>query len=346
MQKLMHKPDFKISKLLAAGLMLCSGPAAFSQTDPAQIVEQINYLIDDAIFFSDKYVTPATDAAVYQASSGWISSPKKTELWDVSFGIHANVFMTPHKDRSFVIHNSDFSFFQLEEGTSAQVPTALGNDNQVYLTGQLGDSQVRLETPQGMDMNVVAYPYLQGSVGLPFGTELVVKYSTRVKLKKSEYQVYGVGLKYNFSQYFETLNRQKINLAVLAGYGREDVSFGFLDVQTDFGTLGINTINGSVDTWQFQLSGSQEFGNVEFMCSFITNVSDVKYNVSGPTGSIEEILPLQQVLNQRLHEIYKTRTNYIGEVSTKYNFGHFDLQGIVAFGKFVNANVSLHYLIK
>ncbi len=341
----MHKKGVKITKLIAASLFFCSGSLC-AQTDVATVVQQIGLLIDDTMLFSDKYVTPATDAAVYQASSGWITSPKKTDLWDISFGIHGNVFVTPHKDRSFLINNSDFKFFQLEQGSSAKVPTALGDDNQVYLSGELGGSDIRLETPQGMDMNVVAYPYFQGSVGLPFGTELMVKYSTQVKLKKSEYQVFGVGLKYNFSQYFKTLNEQKINLAVLVGYGQEDVSFGFLDVKTDYGTLGINKINGHVKTMQYQFSGSQEFGSIEFMCSFIANVSDVKYDVNGPKGSIEEILPLQQVLNQRLRQIYKTRTNYIGEVGTKYNFGHFDLQGIVAFGKFVNANISLHYLIK
>lgn len=345
MLRLMHKKGNKITKLIAASLFLCTGSLC-AQTDAATVVRQIGLLIDDTMLFSDKYVTPATDAAVYQASSGWISSPKKADLWDISFGVHGNVFVTPYKDRSFLINNSDFKFFQLEQGSSAQVPTALGNNKQTYLSGELGGSKIRLETPEGMDMNVVAYPYLQGSVGLPFGAELMVKYSTQVKLKKSEYQVFGVGLKYNFSQYFKTLNEQKINLAVLVGYGQEDVSFGFLDVKTDFGTLGVNKINGSVKTMQYQFSGSQEFGSIEFMCSFIANVSDVKYDVNGPKGSIEQIVPLQQVLNERLKQIYKTRTNYIGEVGAKYNFGHFDLQGIVAFGKFVNANVSLHYLIK
>lgn len=345
MPRLMHNLQKKINTIIAASLFFCSGSLC-AQTDVALITQQIGLLIDDTMLFSDKYVTPATDAAIYQASSGWVSSPKKAELWDVSVGIHGNVFITPYKDRSFLIKNSDFKFFQLEQGASAQVPTALGDKRQVYLSGELDGSKIRLETPEGMDMDVVSYPYLQGAVGLPFGAELMVKYSTRVKLKKSEYQVFGVGLKYNFSHYFKTLNDQKINLAVLVGYGQEDVSFGFLDVKTDFGTLGINKINGSVKTMQYQFSGSQEFGKVEFMSSFIANVSDVSYDVNGPKGTIEQIVPLQQVLNQRLHEIYKTRVNYIGEVGAKYNFGNFDLQGIAAFGKFVNANISLHYLIR
>jgi len=330
---------------MIAAALFCSGGLAAQSTQ--QIIADMGRLIDDALFFSDQYITPITDAAVYQSSSGWITTPKKRDVWEVSFGFHANIFFTPKSDRLFVINNSDLTFFQLEDGTSAAVPTALGNKNQVYLTGMLGDSPVRLETPQGIDMETVAYPYLQGSVGLPFGTELVVKYSPHVKLKKSEYQVYGFGLKHNISRYFKNLEAQRIHIAVLASYSKEDVSFNFLNVQTNYGSLGINRINGLVDTYQFQLSASQEFwDNLEFMGSIIGNTSNVKYRVGGETGSIEQIVPLQAVLNQRLREIYKTRVNYIGEFGTTYKLGNFNIQGIVAFGKFVNTNLSLQYLFK
>lgn len=309
-----------------------------------ETLAQLGHLINDALIFSDKYVTPATDAAVYQSASGWITTPKKRELFDVSVGIHTNIFFTPKRDREFTVNNSDFAFFQLEEGTSATVPTALGNDDQVYLSGMLGDSEVRLETPQGIDMETVVYPYLQGAIGLWGGTDLVVKYSPKVRLKKSNYQVYGVGLKHNFSQYIPSLAENKIHFAVLAAYSKEDVSFNFLDVQTDFGTLGINEINGLVDTWQFQVNGSKEFGKFEVMAGFIVNTSNIEYKVSGEKGSIEEIIPFQQTINLKLEEIYKTKVNYIGEAAVNYNIGNFNIQYILAFGKFVNTNVSLQYL--
>jgi hypothetical protein len=343
MPGLMHKRFLKIQVIVTA--LLCTGTAVAQNTQ--EIVEDMGRLITDALFFSDQYITPITDAAIYQSVSGWVSTPRERELWEVSFGFHANIFSTPKSDRVFEISNSDLTFFQLEEGTSAAVPTALGDKRQVYLTGMLGDSPVRLETPQGIDMETVAYPYLQGSVGLPFGTELVVKYSPQVKLKKSDYQVYGFGLKHNISRYFKSLQEERIDVAVLAAYSKEDVSFNFLNVQTEYGSLGINKINGLVDTWQFQLSASQQFwDNLEFMGSFIGTTSQVKYKVSGDTGSIEEIVPLQAVLNTRLKSIYKTRVNYIGEFGTSYKLGNFNVQGIVAFGKFVNTNVSLQYLIK
>ncbi|GGB86576.1 hypothetical protein GCM10007424_28330 [Flavobacterium suaedae] len=332
---------FKIKQLLVCIFALTAGKTV-AQSD-IEVMEQMGHLINDALFFSDQYITPATDAAVYQAASGWIASPKKRELWDVSISLRTNVFFTPQSDREFTINNSDFTFFQLEEGESATVPTALGNKHQVYLSGQLGDSEVRLETPQGINMQTVAYPYLQGAIALWGGTELIAKYSTKVKLKKSNYQVYGFGLQHNISQYFKKLEAKKLHLAAMVGYSNEEVSFNFLDIQTDYGTLGISEITGLVDTWQFQLSGSKEFGSFEVMGSFIVNTSGVEYEVGGEKGSIEEILPLQQVINTRLKEIYKTRVNYIGEAGISYKFNNFSIQSILAFGKFVNTNIAFGY---
>lgn len=308
-----------------------------------QIAEQIGHLIDDALFFSDKYVTPAVDAAVYQSASGWMATPKKRELWDVTIAVHANVFFTPNRDREFRINNSDFTFFQLQEGTSAVVPTALGSDYQVYLVGQLGEDEIKIENPEGIDMEVVGYPYFQGLLALWMGTEVVLRASPKVKFRERYFQVYGGGLKHSISQYFSGLEQNNINIAILGSYSKEKVSTTFLDINTSYGNLGFTRIDGVVDTWQAQVNASKEYGKFEIMAGFIINTSDITYKVGGPKGSIEEIVPVQEVLNKRLQEIYKTRVNYIGEASVAYNIGQFDVQAILGFGKFVNTNISLQY---
>lgn len=330
---------FKISGLLLVGLFLTNELKAQSQ----QTLEDLGYLLNDALFFSDQYITPATDAAVYQAASGWMTSPKKRKLWDVTLGIHSNVFFVPKRDRSFEVKNSDFQFFQIEGATSAIVPTALGNDSQVYLVGDLDGEEIRLKSPEGVNQETIFYPYLQGSVALPYGIEIVAKYSTKTKLKKGDYQVYGFGLKHNFSQYFKSLETKKINLAVLAVYSKEDISFDFISIPTQYGSLGINRLNGLVDTWQFQINGSKEFKNFELMAGIIANTSHFKYKVGGERGEIENVIPLQQILNKKLEEIYKTKTNVMGEISGRYQIKKFYLQPVVAFGKFVNTNFSVQY---
>ena len=321
-------------------LFLLVSNISFSQT--AQELEDLGLLIDDALFFSNKYITPAADAAIYQATSGWMTTPKKRKIWDVTLGIHFNAFLVPNKDRKFVINNSDFTFFQIENASSATVPTALGNNNQVNLIGQIGTTPVSLKTPEGVNEEVVLYPHFSGSVALWYGTELVVKYAPKTKLKKGDYQVYGFGFKHNFDQYFKALQAKKINLAGLVCYSNENISFDFIDPQTSIGTLGINRITGLVDTWQLQFNASKEYKRFEFATGIIVNVSDVKYEFTGDVPP-NQAIPTQSLFNERLKEIYKTRTNFLGEVSCRYKINKMYLQSTFAFGKFVNSNIALQY---
>ncbi len=130
-----------------------------------------------------------------------------------------------------------FSFFKLKTPLRPTVPTALGNDSQVYLVGDLDGEEIRLKSPEGVNQETIFYPYLQGSIALPYGIEIVAKYSTKTKLKKGDYQVYGFGLKHNFSQYFKALEAKKINLAALVVYSKEDISFDFISIPTQYGSF-------------------------------------------------------------------------------------------------------------
>lgn len=333
----MHKKQFLI--LLLCSLFFNVKSNAQSQSE----LEQIGYLLNDALFFSEQYIIPATDAAVYLSSSSWVNSPKKKELWDVTLSLHGNMFFVPKKDRSFEIKNSDFQFFEIENATSANVPTALGNGNQTFLVGDLGGEQVRFKTPKGINQEIVFYPYLQASIGLPFGTELIVRYSTKTKLKKGDYQVYGFGLNYNVSQYFKSLEAKNINISTAVIYSKEEISFDFLDINTAYGNLGINEISSLVDTFHFQLSASKEFNKLEIITSIIANTSSFEYIVGGEKGEIEEAIPFQQTVNTLLERIAKDKVNVLGEVSARYKIEKIFLQSSFAFGKFANLNLGVQY---
>jgi len=330
-----------VLKGIALAFVFCASKAN-AQSIPA---EEIYFLIKDAIFFTDQYVTPATDAAVYQAASGWVNTPKKAERWDFTLGLHGNVFFVPQSDRSFRLSNNDLSFFKIKgEGVeSALTPSTLGNDQYVELVGDLNGSSVSLRTPEGIDREVVFYPYLQGSLGLGYGTEIIGKFSPMIKLKNVDYQVYGLGLKHNLSQYFSGLQKRNLHLSVLAAYSKEDLTVNFLDVQTTYGNLGLNALNSLIDTWQFQVNASKEFKKLELSTGFIMNTSDFEYKVNGPKGEIEKITPLQSILNGQLKSIARTKFNAIGEISGRYQFSHFYVQQTLAFGKFVNSNTALQY---
>lgn len=320
---------------------LLSAQITFSQTQA--FLNDLGLFIKDAIYYSDQYITPATDAAVYQSSSAWVNTVKKKELWNFSLGINANIFLVPNGDRSFQLKNSDLSFFTIENANSVEVPTALGNNTQYFLSGDLYGTPVGVDSPQGINQQFVFYPHLHGSLTLWYGTDLLVKFSPYTKLKKSEYQVYGVGLKHNLDQYFKSLKTKQINLAATLTYSKEDVRFAFLDVNTPYGTLGINQLSGLVDTYQFQINASKEYKKIELIAGLIANTSDFRYVLSGPVGSIESVIPVQNILNENLKNIYKTKTNFLAEVSCRYQISKVFVQSTVAFGKFVNSNFSIQY---
>jgi uncharacterized protein DUF6588 len=324
--------------------IVLSAFTANAQSD--ETFQELNNLIDDAIFFTDKYITPATDAAVYQAASGWMSTPKKSDLWDFTLGIHVNSFIVPESDRQFRLSNSDFSFFTIEGTDSALTPSALGNDEFVTLTGTLNNEPVTLKSPEGVDRETIIYPYIQGALGLWKGTEIIAKYSPEITLKHVNYQIYGVGLKHNLSQYFKKMEAKKISLAALAAYSKEDITVEFLDVETGYGNLGFTSLNSVIDTWHFQLSAAKEFKKLELSGAVIMNNSDFEYEIQGEKGEIEEIIPLHSFVNKRLEKINKIKYNYIGEVSARYQFSRIYLQTSIAFGKFVNSNISLQYKFK
>ena len=308
-------------------------------------LEQIGYLLGDALLYSKQYLIPATDGAVYQASSAWMNTAKKREDWSVTIGLHGNTFKVPHNDRSFIINNSDFKFFEIEGATSAEVPTALGNGDTFYLVGDLDGQQIRLKTPKGVDQEYITYPYVDASFALPSGTEIIGRFSYKTDLKRGDYQVYGFGIKHNLSQYFPKLGEKKINIAAMSFYSNEDINFDFLDVNTAYGNLGINNLNGIVDTYHYQLSVSKEIKRFEILGSFIVNTSDFNYVVTGDKGEIESVLPAQYIINQLLDTIQKRKTNYIGEVAVNYSLYDFNFIGTFAFGKFMNFNAGVSYKI-
>ena len=331
-------------------VLLLVSTSGFSQTINLAVFDHINEFFTDAVFFSDKFITPATDAAAYQATSGWIYSAKKNKLWSTSLGIHSNVFFVPQADREFVLNDSDFTFLKIMNSTSATVPTALGNDDFVRIIDVYGviNPAQPIKTPKGVNQNEIFYPHLSGSICVGFGTDIVGKFAPKTSIKQGEYQVYGVGIRHNLSQYLPNLEAKKINIAMTLSRSIENISFDFLDITTQLGTLGINRINGNVKTWRFQTNVSKEFGNLELMLGSMINISDFKYEFTGEKGTIDKLIKFdggssQAYFNKSLEKIYKTKLNSIYEFSATYKFRKFRFQGAVAFNKFINTNAAVHY---
>jgi hypothetical protein len=309
--------------------------------------------LDDSAMYCDKYVTPGTEAAVYIANTNWMTSAKKNKLYTVTVSLHSNLFFIPNSGREFDIKNSDFKFFHINDLSSTPivgnetvvtVPTVFGGDKQYYLAGDLGGNQVKLLTPKGIGKEVVFYPFAEASIALWKGFEVTGRYAPRISYQdKIEYKIAGGGLKYNISQHFKKMEAKKIYCSTLVTYSTEEVTSNFIESTSQFGTLGFNKITSSVNTWSMQLSVSKEWRKWEFILSSINSRNHFEYVLSGPRGTIEDVIPIQSLLNEKLKDIYKTNFNSMGELSARYDLKHFHLQTAISFGKYLNSSMSLQY---
>lgn len=330
--------------------ILFFGTSSYCQSFDLTVLDHVDDFFNDAVYYADKFITPATDAAVYQSSGGWIFSAKENKRWSTSLGVHTNVFFVPNSDRTFTLNDSDFTFLKIQGATSATIPTVLGNGKQINIIDNYGliNPNYPIETPKGINEDKITYPYFSGSVSLGFGTEILAKFAPKTKIKSGEFQVYGFGIKHNISQYIKTLKDKNINLALTISNSTENISIDFINIQTNFGTLGLDKINGNVNTWQFQTNVSKEYKNFEFMLGSIVNSSDFKYKFTGDKGTIDQVITFpggssQAFLNQKLKAIYKTKINNIFELSVIYKWNKVYFQPSIAFNKFVNTNFSVHY---
>jgi hypothetical protein len=313
-------------------------------------------MLDDFVFLSNKFVAPLSEVSSYQSAIGWVNSAKKRKPFQFTLGINNNLFLVPKKNREFEIKSSELLFFEFENGaSSAIVPTVLGNDDRVAFIGYLSQDAngnptdpVTINSPSGVNQELVPSAQLYGTISLWKGTELMGKFAPKINVKRIQFQLYGVGVKHNLSQYFPYFEKKKINIATAFTYAKQEIYYTRNDVVLDSGilanrSLGVSLINGNFDTWQAQLNFSKMIDKFEFMGSFIGTRNSSQYRFAGEEGTIQQILDLRKVLNERFEKVNETRNVFLGELSCRYQISKLYLQTTLAFGKFVNSNLSLQY---
>jgi hypothetical protein len=335
----MQKLTLNIFKIL----LILNASLTFGQT-PA---EDINKILNDLAFYSGKYVAPATEAVVYQASSAWMFSPKLKKDWTFTLGVNTNVFIVPNSNRNFDIKNSDFQKFKIvgvNDDRLVSVPTTLGDKSTVYIEANLdlGFGNQTLKTRfDGINQDQVIYPYLQGAIALPKGFELMAKYSLENNLKNGAYQVYGAALQYNISQHFSILKEYDIEIATLIAYNKEDLEVNVILASGSSNQLGLKRLVSDISSYQCQINASKTIKKLEVMAGFVLNRSQIKYNFE-----FEEKpeIDAKDLLNTKIRELNKIQNIFFGELSIRYNiYKKIYLQSTSSYGREVNTNFGLQY---
>lgn len=324
-------------------LFLLMSGISFGQT----FEQDVNKTLNDLTYYCGKYVNPVTESIIYQSSSAWMLSPKLKKNWTFTLAANSNILFIPKSSQRFDIKNSDFEIFKIvgvNDNSVVSVPTTFGGTSETYIQADinfLGNNLVFKTRFDGFEENYMAYPYLQGAIALPYGFELMAKYSFKIKLERREHLIYGYALQYNLNKLFPKLKEKNINIATLIAYNKENVAGPLRMASSSTLDIGIDRLVSNVESYQWQLNASKTFNKFEVIAGFVVNKSNIKYNFEFKENPQFDV---KDKLNTKIKDLDRTQNVFFGEISGRYNiYKDLYLQSTFSIGKNINSNFGLQY---
>jgi len=237
--------------------------------------------IDDASALMQEYFKPYANILGANLNSGWYTTARPHKLGGLDIMANVSVAFAPAQDLQY-----DLAMLALNanvEGSSTIAPTAAGSldsrPSLVYNTvvDVEGTPQTielaRFTHPNGSGYNFFPTPMLQLSLGLPFGTDISVRYFPGVEIMEfGELELWGVGAKHSVSQYIPVIKKLKFfDISLQGGYTQLvssvniDVNPLAVDVQTDPETSWDDQyVNMELSGWTANLLFSETLPVISF----------------------------------------------------------------------------------
>lgn len=335
-------------------LLILSFMGSFSSLNSQTALQDIELILTDMLLISERYVAPGADGAAYQATSGWASTAKSLDLFQIDVSVHMNALFIPNRRRSFTVRNDDFNALRIRGGETTTIPTVLGGDTSTFFDFEIGGEPNEFQAFEGVNENQLFHPFIQASVGLWKQTDLTVRYSPNIAISDTEYGIFGLGVKHSISQYFqngleesEEKIKNPLEVAVQVAYSRFNSGLSFDPFQIDGpdGEEGVpplllvNQLDVMLNSWSFQAIGSKRYHNFEFFGGVGVVLNDAQFVMNGEPGLVLALL------NNLLQGLDASRTVVKGDIGVNYHLGDFYVSNAFTFGEFANYNLSVHYKI-
>ena len=197
------------------------------------------------------YLQPAMKGSINLMNSGWYSTAKVHKKFRFDLTLSLNTILVPDNEKSF-----DISSFNFIQSNSNSLPTIFGEsiNNELGVIIPKNNVQPQLSSsflaPGGIKdkfpLGFVSSPSIQASLGLPFKSEITIRYLPEYNRNRVYFSSYGLGLKHDLTQYFKFFN--KITALSLSAFG----AVSFMNINYDI--QSIKSFNGSNQAATFDIS--------------------------------------------------------------------------------------------
>jgi hypothetical protein len=225
----MNNQIVKRSGILMIVLVLFSS-VSFSQFKEANFLRSAPV---DGVKYLQAYISPFANAFGAGLSGSWYNTAKPHKFGGFDLTIGASVGVVPTSAETFDVSKIGLSSSLTGTGIAS---TVAGPDKtgplMTYKDKTSGVTLTTFNTPKGTAWRYVPVPIAQVGIGLPFGTELKVRYIPKINVDKGNVSLWGIGLLHSLMQYVPGHKLTPFDVSLFAGYTKLQVNVP-LDIQPD-----------------------------------------------------------------------------------------------------------------
>ena len=239
---------------------------------------------EDKDLLANNYFSPLFKSMQISMSEGWARSAKTHKKFGFDVAFFASGILIPNNHKVF--STSGFASIDANSPTS---PTIFGGDsNTNFNVGFFSEEQnenltTSFQSPKGygsvLKSERLLLPNIQAAVGLPFKSEIVLRYMPKVSFKGAEFTSFGVGLKHSISQYFSLSKVTPFNLSVLLSSAKMVGDYPLAESSQISGEN--QSIDLDISSTTFGLIGSADLKIVSLYASVSQVISKSSFQVNG-----------------------------------------------------------------
>lgn len=303
---------------------------------------------EDANRFANAYTRPGSDAIIFGLANAWYNTAEVKNLGGFEISIIGGVSQIGSNNTSFTLDQNDYNFLRFDSGSGTQqVGTVFGQNSPDVIMSIVEDGQQlgSITLPQGLASENIEYLpniILQGSVGLPFSSEIKLRYLPEIETKDVTSQFYGVGLQHEFTDWIPGSKVLPIAISGFVGYNKFEGEYRFSE-QTSFVSASNQSITSDIDSWHYALLVSTKLPVINFYGSLgaVSGSADTRlrgeYTIESGVSEVEGTTIVDPI------RLDSSVNGFRATLGTKLTLAFFRLNIDYSFQEFNSLNVGINF---
>lgn len=230
-------------------------------------IEELFVARDDASVYIEHYMNPAFNGLMYALNSGWYSQSKTHKKLGFDLSFSSSLAFVPESEQSFQFNPNEYQ--HLSVSGSGTLPTVTGENTEDILTYHTSVADVNINALDGFGKNwmesffipiAIPAPMVQASMGLPFHTDVIVRFFPKTSNKDVSFNMFGGGFKHDLTHYF-TKEESTFNMSAIVAANR--ISVTYTPQNTNISGSGQKT-NMHLNTFMAQAVAGVHFKLINF----------------------------------------------------------------------------------